>query len=1328
MSSPPVFQRSPRIPVTMPRGEVEIPAPPPAPPAPSVSLLSILLSILPGLLVPAIMYLFSGANGGHSLGYIATSLPMMAVGALVQAGRFYAQQQKYRRDVHMREDKYRALLQKQAQELEHAREMQVAALRGMDPPPAACLVRVRQLDSRLWERSPEDPDFLAGRLGVGEKPFSLSVKVTGQARGLETDPLQAEAETMAAQFTSVSGVPIQLPLRSVGVTGLAGPRASLLAAVRSHALQLAAHHAPDEVKIVALFPAEEAGEWAWLRWLPHAWSDDRKLRFLATDTAGAHQLLAHLYDFIQRRRTQLAARKEGAPALPLPCVVVYLADLRLLENEPILPLLLREGALLGAFTVLLAARKEDLPKECRCIGEIKPGSGRLLFTAAGLSPTGFVPDETAPETAEEFSRALAPLRVHQLDSAAEIPAAVPLLDLLEVSQVEDLGVVGRWEACQPFRSLAVPVGRGPGGTKLLLDLNEQAHGPHGLVAGATGSGKSELLQALVASLAVSFHPHELAFIIVDFKGGGMADAFRELPHLIGTLTNLHGNLARRAQIALEAELKRRQRLFSEAGVTKIDDYIRLRRQNPGLEPLPHLLVIVDEFAELTMQYPDFTRELLTSTVRVGRSLGVHLILAMQNPAGVVNDQILANTKFRLCLRMERTEDSKAVIKCEDAAFITHRGRAYFQVGNNERFELFQSAWGGAPYLPGQSLATEPAEIREVGLDGTRYLLTPAARPRAAASDTTQMQALIRHVRDVAAAADIHRLSGPWLPPLPEAMDLAQVRNACEGWNGQAWLPSGSWLEPVAGLLDDAEHQRQTPLSINLGKEGHLAVCGSPGSGKTTLIQTLITSLVLTHSPEALHLYLVDCTGRALSLFAPLPHVGSVVLSEDTERLLRLLKYLVSEMESRKRRFADLGVNTYTAYRGAGGTPIPGIVLVVDNYPALPGACPEGEELVIQIAREGGGLGIHLVVTAAAAPSRIAKVSNNIAINVTLFQNDKNDYSMIVGRTDGLGPALVPGRGLIKGAAPLEFQTALPVAGATEWDRSSALRVLFQQMDQAWSGRRAPAIRVLPDTVSLEEIARGDWGPVPEEPAVPVGLAAESLLPFGLDLRDGPHFLISGPPESGKTTLLQTWLLSLSGRLTEGQLHLWLVDMGAGGLAPLQQLPGVRGYVTNADDFAAMLEWLTGELQERRGSGTPRVGQFPEIVIAIDDYDAFRLGVQSKMKDLEPLVRSDRRLGLHLVAAGLSSAFAQGYDPLDKALKEFQTGFVLGSSDQADLQPLGLTRVPGEPARALAPGLGFYIRRGRAQKIKAATTTCSLIPREMSYDEDSGRTERVAGRR
>lgn len=373
-------------------------------------------------------------------------------------------------------------------------------------------------------------------------------------------------------------------------------------------------------------------------------------------------------------------------------------------------------------TSIFVSEKIDvaLPLNCQVILEMKDGQGLVrkdTHDLLGHLADFFTTDSMYNTQAEFFARSLAPLRIKAGQNNSYIPPMVTFLESFEAQQVEELKVLERWSRNQANRTLSTPLGLGAGGKSLVFDMHETSYGPHGLVAGTTGSGKSELLQSLLLGLAVNYHPHEIAFVLIDYKGGGMANAFTGLPHLVGTITNLGGNQINRALASIKSELMRRQRLFSEAGVTSIDSYIVLYRNKEVRLPLPHLIIVVDEFAELKSDQPEFMKELV-SAARVGRSLGIHLILATQKPSGVVDDQIWSNSRFKLCLKVQTPSDSNEMLKRPEAAEIKEKGRGYLQVGNNELFTLFQSSWSGAPYHSGEAEDEGMPKLDIVSLSGS----------------------------------------------------------------------------------------------------------------------------------------------------------------------------------------------------------------------------------------------------------------------------------------------------------------------------------------------------------------------------------------------------------------------------------------------------------------------------------------------------------------------------------------------------------------------------------------------------------------------------------
>lgn len=437
-----------------------------------------------------------------------------------------------------------------------------------------------------------------------------------------------------------------------------------------------------------------------------------------------------------------------------------------------------------------------------------------------------------------FSRQLSNFKVRENASNAAIPDMLTFLDMYKTSRVEDLDMYHKWLENRTYESMRSLIGQKAGEQPVYLDIHEKYHGHHGLVAGTTGSGKSETLQTYILSLVLNYHPHEVAFILIDYKGGGMAQSFIGLPHLAGVITNLGGNQTTRALLSINAEIKRRQRTFNEYKIKHIDAYIELYRNGEAEEPMPHLLIIADEFAELKKEQPDFVRALV-SAARVGRSLGINLILATQKPSGVVDDEIWSNTRFRICLRVADKQDSNEMLKRTDAAYITGTGRGFLQVGNDEIFDEFQSGWSGAPYTPEVPFNDDSkAKAVIIGLTGKPEAVKKKKKKKKKKGDNvkkfTQLDAMVQYAANLAEENHIKPLRQIWLPPLPGIFYLDDLELTWD--EKQIKLP--------VGLADDPQNQRQFPVYLDFIRDGHLLICGSAGSGKTSLVQTILYGAAL----------------------------------------------------------------------------------------------------------------------------------------------------------------------------------------------------------------------------------------------------------------------------------------------------------------------------------------------------------------------------------------------------------------------------------------------------------------------------------------------------
>lgn len=1248
--SSPTFVRGPRQFVAPPIDQRVVLAQPPSPPLePTNSLALVFISALAGVCSLGASLVI----GGQAVYLAILVIPTLGY-SVYGLTTYIRDRRRYQAALRERGGRLEASLVEPLRQLQQLSEQQRSASLRVHPDWQACLARVQRLDPRLWERTPRDPDFLELRVGTGTQPAVYTLES-------RDDDGIGELRPTVEPFMQVRDAPITLNLPALGVIGLAARDDTLSSLARALLVQLATHHAPANARLAIIVASSRTREWDWARWLPHTWDDDRVRRYIASTPDSARRLARDLAEMLQLREQ----RDHAASTWPAWVIVVVDTDRTM--NDPLLQRLRIDGPAHGMYSVYLGPRA-SLPQECGATVDAGATNAvvRVQRRPGGDDVLSVSLDQVSLSAAETFARACAPIRMAQTSGAAsgDVPRRVSLLDLLGETGLEPADVVESWEQrAEPFTSLGVPIGRRAGGEPLVFDLHDvteshpMAGGPNALVAGTVGSGKSELLLSLVASLSARFHPHDVIFAILDFKGGATSDALRDLPHVVSTLTDLELDEVPRALASLKAELGRREQVFRDASarvgttVNHIDTYLQARRQGLVKEPLPYLVLIVDEFVVLKQTLPEQMDKFVNIAVK-GRALGIRMLLAAQKPAGAIGDQIRANTRSRICLRVAQAEDSLEMIGRPDAANLTGVGRAYLRIGEDEVFDLFQTAWSGAPARSADSSETSPA-IAEVALDGTRQTRHGSPVAPAAVAPRTQLQEVIDAINAAASTRAVERLPGPWLPLLPASIDLAAVRvGDSGGWDGSTWQSTSRWLTPVLGLVDDPHHQVQQPLSLPLGRDGNAAIFGAPGSGKTTLLRTLVSSLALDHPPSDVQFYVWDSTG-ALQDLEHLPHVAGVVLSTEPGRVERWWWLLNEQLQ---RRGAERGASK------------PAIVVAIDNFTAFTAAHEQLADELVGFAQQCAGAGIYLVLTSSGPlPYRLL---SNIPLRVALELADASEYPDIVGdtRVDADTSArLIPkrgvrGRGLVA-HPPREFQTAHPP------------RLEAERMAQAASQRADPV------TVAPEHVP----------PRVPwLGVETDSLRPFGIDLDDGPHFVVTGPHRCGKSTTLQTWMLSLAASQPPERLRIVVLDFGLGAaLRPLRDLPHVTG-VDDPEQAQQVVEDLEELLAQRRRGGWSAEDDM-RIVITIDDADQFEAAAPQASSSLDALLRRQRGLGCHLIVSGLTSDVAGSYGGLVSLARVGQTGIVLGTGDDGGALNLRLPRAALE--RALPPGRGYYARRG-----------------------------------
>jgi S-DNA-T family DNA segregation ATPase FtsK/SpoIIIE len=1245
---------------------------------------------------------------------------LMAIGgAAVTLVGYWRQRAEFNSRITLREQRFENILADREAQAVNLLDQTRLCLLNNDPDFVNCLALAQSRDPRrLWERIANDHDFLRARLGLGALPFQVRFDLPSQMNPLVKDPYEEAAEQMAARFQNIQDVPVLLDLRTAGVTGIMGEWSAAVPLARAVAIQLATHHSPEVLRLAAVYPDTEADRWAWMRFLPHVWRSDRQLRYLAADHHTAHKILDDLAGILRQRDNQLQTRQSAAEGQNWPVYYVVIVADPLALNSETRRLLTERGPQLGFHSIFLAGREAELPRECGTV--ITAGSSSIIKTRQGGwdSVIGYTADSVSERDAEEFSRLLTPLRFES--AAGAIPNLTGLFDLLNLNRVEEWDVLGQWQSNDSVASLQVPIGIGAGDRRVMFDIHDGGHGPHGLAAGTSGSGKTRFLECLVAILSAHYHPNELSFMLIDFKGSDFLHTIPELPHCISILSSIEGKsedeqnwYASRALQALKAESKRRQRLFAELKVSKIAEYHERRRVDTLLPPVPRLIIIVDEFAELATQQPDFL-DGLVSLARIGRSLGMHLILSTQQPSGIVTDQIWANSRFRLSMKFNKTEDSQAVLKRPDAAYIEQRGRGYLQVGENEVFELFQAPFGGLPYEetdPERVDEEQELEVIQIALNGERILHLKKEQPK---PEQTQLKALVQHIRREAERAGIEAVPD-LLPETTEHLTTLEDIKTAEGWTGSGWKRAEAWLCPAIGVLDDPARQLpETTLNFpllqpDLGRFGHLFVCCDIADHTRLPLRTLVTSLALDHSPAELNIYALDFGNNAMGIFKDLPHLGAVIRITESRRITRLFRWLFTELEERRDLLASYGLTWAQARQQNIDLNRPAILLVVDNLVKWKDETDRREELNTLI-NEGSQNGIHLIL---AGESRAATLFGSslsgISPRMVLGFPDKKAFREIV---DGMSwdqnvLGGLPDQGIYydmdTGAFECRVVTPVPASSPDEGEKN--LRILVRTMQTVAEQAEMPrpfSIGKLPPELPLEGIMPGDirqaWRDWRQNPGLrmPIGLDDLTLDPLVVDFQEeGPHFLIIGPPRGGKTITIQTWLLSLTSRVPPDAIRLVLFDNLRHTLQPLHGLPHVWRIVATDEDVKELFRELKAAIDDRSAMTLD-----PPVVLILDDFTQF--DTLSLRSELAELARQGASRGLHLLASG-RTADLNKYSDLEKVLLKYRSGLFVGSHTiETDatffdvIIPMGLSK------ERLPRGRGYLVRLGEHRMVQVAT--------------------------
>ena len=1243
----PEYHRSPRIIYRSSEDKILINPPGAEPQKPSDELLKL---IMPPLIMVGVTLLITIFQPRGL--YIIATISMSVVSVIFSVQSFFKNRKKYKEDKKERVELYHLYLKDKAKDLEQLSRKQREGMFYHFPAIEDLTKMVKRYDSRIYEKTPLHFDFLAYRLGLGKVPTSYELKYGQEERSGKKDALEEEGYALFKAHQKIDNLPIVASLNR-GPVGYVGPRPIVLEQLQLLVAQLAVFHSYHDLTIIPIIPEEEKESWDWMRWLPHATLQDMNVRSFVYNQRTRDQVLNSLNQILKLRKAQKEEEKANDTKIFHPHYVVLITDETLILDHVIMEFFREDPTELGCSIIYVADVLSSLSENIQTVISIKDrNQGQLLLQEGVLRELDFQLDHF-PEgyDKEAISRGLAPLKhIQQLKSS--IPDSVTFLEMYQAETFNDLKVLSRWESHAPYQSLAVPIGLRGKDDLVYLNLHEKAHGPHGLIAGTTGSGKSETIQSYILSLAVNFHPHDVAFLLIDYKGGGMANLFKDLPHLLGTITNLDGAQSMRALASINAEIHRRERLFGQYGVNHINQYQKKFKLGEATEPLPHLFLISDEFAELKVNQPDFIKELV-SIARVGRSLGVHLILATQKPSGVVDDQIWSNSRFKLALKVADRGDSMEMLRTADAAEITQTGRAYLQVGNNEVYELFQTAWSGADYQP---------EKDQLGIeDHTIYLINELGQYEVLNQDLsgldmaeeikevpTELEVIVQEINHLHQEEGIAAVAQPWLPPLKERITLDELDKV---------VPIEAWQKRTApsvliGVADIPQAQKQEAVAIDLSKDGNILLYGSPGTGKTTFLQTAAMDLARKQSPENLTMYLLDFGTNGLAPLTQLPHVADSLLLDQTEKIQKFIRIINRELDRRKKLLSEHGVGTIALYREVTGKQEPTMVILMDSYESMKDEPYETDlfKLFMRISREGLSIGVHLIITASRQNNLRAQLYSNFKHQLTLPQNDISEVRGIVGATP-LAATMedIKGRALMKRDEVDVIQFALPVAGDNDIQIINNLRDQVQSLKEMWTGHTPAGIPMVPDELTEASFyGREDVKASMENLEFPIGLDFEMVktikIPF--DRMKNLVFMADSPEslENQQKHLLNTALQFGS------KLHIMLVD-------PLEECVAykdkVSTYISSSQEICEIAKQLIYEVDRRleKDLYSDWLIMMPTIKAIVDQ------GLTEK--DLRYLFDNGPRVGMHFVIGSEYSYLGNNINEVPKYLKGNAQWFMIG---------------------------------------------------------------------
>ena len=1183
-----------------------------------------------------------------------------------------------------RQKKYTYYLAEKRQKITNIRNNQYQVLIENFPEPRDLKNIIMNRKRNLWERQISSNDFLNVRLGIGTIPLKLHLSYGVEDFTMIEDNLKDELNKVAATAKDIPNSPVTIDLTERNKLVMIGETYYKESMLKSILLQLVTYHAYNDLKLVFMLSDTSSQIWEDVKILPHTWSDAKDVRFFA-NTYDEMSKLSFLLEqvYMSRKYNDEDDGKRSERNIDYksvqPYYLIIIDNIKKNKNVEIIDKILKEPGNLGFGLIILNDGIANLPNECNDFLTLDGRNSAILKSDLNKeNQQSFAMDNTDEINLGLMFEKLSNIPIKPGEGFDELKSSVGFLEMYKVGRVEQLNVLDRWENNNPVNSLSVPIGVRTDGELFTLDLHEKFHGPHGLIAGMTGSGKSEFIITYILSMCLNFSPEEVSFVLIDYKGGGLTGAFEnkltgvKLPHLAGTITNLDTAEIKRSLSSIQSELKRRQELFNEAklklneSTLDIYKYQQLYRAGKLDTPISHLFIVSDEFAELKSQQSEFMDELI-STARIGRSLGVHLILATQKPAGVVDDQIWSNSKFKVCLKVQERADSMDVIKRPDAVTLKKAGRFYLQVGYNDYFAIGQSAYSGTKYIPRDKIAKSVnRDITFINNIGDAVKTVETVKREEGISQGEELPNVLKEICNAAKSKNIVAKK-LWLDRIPAEIFVSNLIKKYS-FVAKPWE-----IKAIIGEYDDPNNQRQDLLTLDFNDGGNTLIYGV--SGKEIMVSSIIYSLIVNHTPEELNIYILDFGSEMLGIFKSAPQVGDVVFVNDNEKLVNLFNTISKEVEKRKKLFSDYN-GSYNLYIKSSGKTLPQIIIFINSYEILAESFDDYVGVIASLTRECEKYGISFVITATGVNAVRGKTTQNFNKQFCLQFNDPSDYMNVLGHTHGMVPSEIEGRGLFKLNGELyEFQTAYPY----KWDEiNTFIKNVCNQLNQKVS-TKAKTIAILPNHVRYVDIENS----ITDLRNVPVGIEKDTLAISTFDFAKNPLSLISAQ----ETSLLDKFVASLGQVLQNiNNVTFYMVDPSA----------SIKDTATFTNYYNENMADVFTQMQEAQESNDGKTHVF--MLYGIEAFlSAFSSDDQRKIKTFFSNTKNHKNIRF-IIADAISKIKSIEYEDFYRNCAQPIYAVWVGSGITEQFTIKSSTY--NKETRAQIPNdFGYNVDRGQAKNIK-----------------------------